>query len=106
MLSSNPTKAEEIAHYNAFVTGLPRGTYLYSMFHGTQGRVENEIRSDIAIGPLNDVLAERDRLAKELHKMECDKDALVRLVNDLRKSETRLRDSIDDLKAQARRIGQ
>ncbi len=92
------TKAEEIAHYNAFLATLQPGTYLHSMFAKTGGRVENEIRNDIAIGPVDDAIAERERVRKELAELQKAK------VKEAKDTLYTIRDVINTAKGKMRRM--
>ena len=98
------TKQEEIDYYNEFLASLQPGTYLHSMFAKTGGRVEQEIRNDFAIGPVENIIREREEAQKALADLNQRKVLLEKELRDKERELVRFRAAILDIKTQARRL--
>ena len=92
------SKSEEIAHWTEFVQSLSPGTYLHSMFAKHAFVVGDEILSDIAIGPVADVLAEREQAKKDVVDLRNNKVRLEKEISQLTSEKTRLEVAIDRIK--------
>lgn len=112
-LPANPSKAEEIAHYNEFVNALPKGSYLYAMLHDTVAAVASNIRNDFACDPLNqtwerqrEAVAELDKLNKQKAAVEEENRQAQIALEGRKRDHDRMRKQIDNLRAEARRIAE
>ncbi len=99
ILSANPSKQDEIAHYTEFVSSLPESCYLADILHGTTGSIGSMITADIA-HPLN--LSTLQRECGEVYNenliLRREKAQLASDVKDLRDEERRLRSSMRDIR--------
>ena len=110
-LPANPSKAEEIAHFNEFVNALPKGSYLYSMLHDAVATVANNIRNDFACDPLKETWEKQREEAAALDKLkkqradleEANRQAQIAL-DGRKRDHDNMRKKIDNLRAEARRI--
>ncbi len=105
-LSRDPSKAEEIAHYNEYVDALPRASYLAGILRDTRQAVAELITNDMAFpDPLlaiweTNVMAARE-LADKRSRLQNAKRELSRL--EMRCSSKR--GELRDLAASADLIG-
>jgi hypothetical protein len=64
-MSADPLKYVEIAHYHAFLSQLPKGSYLASILNGTGPIVEGYIRNDFALPALRESVRDREEAQAE-----------------------------------------
>lgn len=64
-LPENPSKAQEIEYFQAFMKSLPADSYLRNMFGGMESYVEQQIENDFGWN----LLEARDQKEQELVKM-------------------------------------
>ena len=77
-LPDNPSKAQEIEHFRAFMKSLPADSYLRNMFGGMETYVEQQIQDDFGWN-IREAMTRKD---EELSKMgRIRDDALVQVQN-------------------------
>lgn len=110
-LTANPSKAEEIAHFNEFVNALPRGSYLHAMLADAVAVVASNISNDFATDPLGEVWERQREELTALAKMKAERAELAEsnrvatlAARSLTREMDRIRKAIDDMRAEARSI--
>ena len=103
-LPCNATKAQELAHYKAFLDGLEPGTYLYGLLGHTLPVIEGDIRSDLCLDPIGDLVTTRRLYAEELAQAF---KTLHGVKEDIRRAERHLdavKDELATIKHRARKL--
>ena len=110
-LNANPRKQEEIDHWTKFVAALPAGSYLRGMFAGTEGYVENMIRSDFGYNPLPELERRRGEVAQEIGELALQRKSLQDTIREqeqklatLERQIQRGQDTLESIRSQARRL--
>ena len=111
MLSPNPSKAEELAHWRAFVEALPRNCYLADLLAGLDETLEDRMRSDLGIALVDEwreaqrdilqaraeVKTEKDRLEELLKQQDAAISKASAMQSAIANTANEVRDLISDL---------
>lgn len=76
LLPANPTKAQELAHWRAFLETLPAGCYLSDLFNDSLSAVESMLRNDLAFPLIPELVKEREHYRAEADEAEKRRNAL------------------------------
>lgn len=102
-LTENSSKAEEIAHWQAFLATLPANSYLALYFQGSTEFLENAMRNDMAIEGARDLnnrrllaLGECLDAEKRLKQLTEQRDTLEAAVRRLKREASQIRDALED----------
>jgi hypothetical protein len=98
------TKQEEINLFEHFIKSLPRESYLHPMMTGIQGQVIDAIRNDFACVDLHGLITEIIATRKELKDLSEKKLAETQEVGALTRQADKLRESINTIRSEARRL--
>jgi hypothetical protein len=103
-LSDNATKADELAHWRAFLATLPAHTYLGLYLAGSDAVLEHYMRDDVSCELIpeirrgrNDALEDAARANAQRKRAIEERDRLHREVRELRAEAVRLREELQDL---------
>ena len=116
MLKSDPSKAEELAHWRAFVDALPRNCYLADLLKGLDEVIADRMRSDLGIALVDEwreaqqdllqaraeVKTEKDRLEELLKEQDAATSKASAMQNAIANTANEVRDLISDLQRMLR----
>ncbi len=103
-LPQNPTKAQEIEHFRAFVAQLPRASYLRSILADAPECVSQMIANDFAfplIAELRKAETEAAQLADRLKTLQARADYLKNEAQEAERRTAKARDELADIRRAA-----
>jgi hypothetical protein len=108
-LTDNPSKADELAHWQTFLGQLPPCSYLALYLDGSTPILDEAMRNDMStelIPALRRARGEAQEAVREvreqLRQLRDERDALQRELLGLRRDAVRLRDSFEEARSAAR----
>lgn len=103
-MPSNPTKAQELATWEAFLASLPEGSYLALYLEGSSSVLKAAMAVDMSTDLVSDLLRQRAVAQDELRAVQADvqaalseRDAVKRQVSALSCELARLRGGLEDV---------
>lgn len=84
-LPENPSKAEELAHWQEFLAQLPPCSYLAMFLAESTGPLESAMRADISTELISDLRKRRGEALAEMVKARADLDSVTEATQEQRK---------------------
>jgi uncharacterized coiled-coil DUF342 family protein len=110
-MTDNPTKAEELAHWRAFLAALPPCSYLALYLKGSDALLEHYMAQDMCCELIQTIRRERDeamRDASEANKVRDaargERDKMDHAVQQLRHEASRCREELRELSQAAQTL--
>lgn len=98
------TKADEKARLAAFILDLPPDSYLYSILSEIRLEIENAITNDFGFISFSARIEEMRQHRKEIGELIAARDALAKELRSMTTMQSKLADSIAEIRATARKM--
>jgi hypothetical protein len=103
-LNNNPTKAQELAHWESFVATLPKGSYLADYLDGSTDILRGEMSSDMGLNLIAEILRckeqarrDADEAMQRLKKLAEEHAKMARELADMTRQKKMQLDYLEDI---------